>query len=54
MGSLDRGHFAARSYHPGGLNVARADGSVTFVHDSIAPGVWRALGTRGGGEVAGE
>src|SRR5262249_2721547 len=27
MGSLDRGHMAARSHHPRGLNLARADGS---------------------------
>jgi prepilin-type N-terminal cleavage/methylation domain-containing protein/prepilin-type processing-associated H-X9-DG protein len=47
---LDRGHIAARSYHPGGVNVLFADGSVHFVRDSIAPDTWRALGTRGGGE----
>jgi prepilin-type N-terminal cleavage/methylation domain-containing protein len=45
------GVFAARTYHPGGVNAAIADGSVRFVGNGIAPPVWRALGTRQGGEV---
>ena len=44
-------HLAARSAHPGGVNVALADGSVRFIRDSIAFGTWQALGTRSGGEV---
>jgi prepilin-type N-terminal cleavage/methylation domain-containing protein/prepilin-type processing-associated H-X9-DG protein len=48
---LNKGHLAARSYHTGGVNVVRADGSVTFVPDSISIDVWRAFGTRAGGEV---
>jgi len=48
---LDRIHLAARSYHTGGVNVVRADGSVTFIRDTINPTVWRAFGTRAGGEV---
>jgi prepilin-type processing-associated H-X9-DG protein len=48
---LDRGHIASRSYHSGGVNVCRADGSVAFVRDSISLNVWRAFGTRAGGEV---
>ncbi len=31
----DDGHYSAQSYHPGGANVARFDGSVTFVHETI-------------------
>ncbi len=46
--------FAAvtsRSYHPGGVNTARADGSVQFVSSSIGLAAWQALSTRDGGEV---
>jgi prepilin-type processing-associated H-X9-DG protein len=48
---FDQAHLASRSYHPGGVNVAMADGSVRFIRDAISPSVWRALGTRCGGEV---
>ncbi len=41
----------ARSYHPGGVNTAMADGSVRYVKDSTNVGVWRALGTKSGGEI---
>jgi prepilin-type N-terminal cleavage/methylation domain-containing protein/prepilin-type processing-associated H-X9-DG protein len=44
-------HTAARSYHTGGVNVVFCDGSVHFIHDSIALPAWQALGTRVGGEV---
>ncbi|MCA9133850.1 MAG: DUF1559 domain-containing protein, partial [Planctomycetales bacterium] len=46
------GVFAARSNHTGGVNVARCDGSVHFISDSLTLPVWRSLGTRNGGEVA--
>jgi prepilin-type N-terminal cleavage/methylation domain-containing protein len=39
-----------RSGHPGGLHFALADGSVHFVHDSIALPVYRALATIQGNE----
>ena len=45
------GVYGLSSYHPGGVNVALADGSVRFVTNSIQPQTWRALGTRAGGEV---
>lgn len=46
-------NFAARSFHPGGANLGRADGSVSFFPDDIDEDVYRALGTRAGGEAAG-
>lgn len=36
---------SARSLHPGGVNVTMCDGSTRFINDSIAEGIWRALGT---------
>jgi prepilin-type N-terminal cleavage/methylation domain-containing protein/prepilin-type processing-associated H-X9-DG protein len=42
---------SADSYHPGGVNVTMADGSVKFIKDSVNPVTWYALGTKGGGEV---
>jgi prepilin-type processing-associated H-X9-DG protein len=43
---------AARSLHTGGVNAGLADGSVRFVANTVDLTVWRALGTRAGGEVA--
>ena len=42
---------AARSLHPGGVNVLRADGSVHFVGDIIDIKVWRHLASIQGNEV---
>jgi prepilin-type N-terminal cleavage/methylation domain-containing protein/prepilin-type processing-associated H-X9-DG protein len=39
------------SFHNSGVNALRADGSVRFTSESIAPGVLGALITRAGGEV---
>jgi prepilin-type N-terminal cleavage/methylation domain-containing protein/prepilin-type processing-associated H-X9-DG protein len=44
---------AARSRHPGGVNVAFCDGSVQFVSDSIQSSTWQALGTMDGGDAIG-
>ena len=44
-------HKAARSRHPGGVNVIMADGSLRFVNDDIALTTWRAIGTMNGNEV---
>jgi len=74
QGSDDNGDgvntvMSANSYHPGGANVLRADGSVSFISETIdtgnlsaAPvssgnspyGVWGALGSKNGGEVVSE
>jgi prepilin-type N-terminal cleavage/methylation domain-containing protein/prepilin-type processing-associated H-X9-DG protein len=43
--------LSASSYHPGGVNCLLGDGSVQFIQDSIAPDLWRALGTIAGGET---
>lgn len=45
-------HMSARSNHPGGVNVAFADGSTRFVVDAIDPTIFAAWGSRNGGEVA--
>ena len=39
-----------RSRHPGGVNVAKVDGSVGSVASTGDLAAWRALGTRNGGE----
>ena len=44
----------ARSYHAGLVNVLLMDGSVRSVSRGIRVDVWRALGTRAGGEVVGD
>jgi len=41
----------SRSYHPGGVNVLLMDGSTRQIRNGISIGVWRALGTRAGGEM---
>jgi prepilin-type N-terminal cleavage/methylation domain-containing protein/prepilin-type processing-associated H-X9-DG protein len=43
--------ITARSYHPGGVNVVFADGSVHFIKGTVNGATWRALGTVAGGEV---
>ncbi len=46
--------FAARSYHPGGVNAVLGDGSVRFVKDSVDAKTWRDLSTRAGREAIGD
>ena len=48
------GHMAARSYHTGGVNYVRGDGSVHFASDGVDIVIWRALGTTHNNEVVGE
>jgi prepilin-type N-terminal cleavage/methylation domain-containing protein/prepilin-type processing-associated H-X9-DG protein len=63
---LGWGIYPPSSYHPGGVNAAMADGSVTFFSETVDTGnlslpqpgsgnptpygVWGAIGTRNGGE----
>ena len=47
-------YSAARSRHPGGVNVAFCDGSIHFISNAIQLGTWQALGTMDGGEVVGD
>jgi len=42
--------ITARSYHPGLVNTAGLDGAVRAVTSGVDSAVWRALGTRAGGE----
>jgi prepilin-type N-terminal cleavage/methylation domain-containing protein len=44
--------FTSRSHHPGGVGVTLMDGSTQFVASDVDTAVWRAYGTRDGGEVA--
>jgi prepilin-type N-terminal cleavage/methylation domain-containing protein/prepilin-type processing-associated H-X9-DG protein len=44
------GWRAARSVHPGGVNVLMADGSLQFFADEIDRATWQALSTRAGKE----
>lgn len=43
--------YAARSYHPGGVNAALTDGSVRFFSDTINASVWIGLASIDGQEV---
>ncbi|MDR0610421.1 MAG: DUF1559 domain-containing protein [Planctomycetaceae bacterium] len=44
------GYYAARSFHVGGVNATCGDGSVRFFNNTVAPSVWRSLGSADGGE----
>jgi prepilin-type N-terminal cleavage/methylation domain-containing protein/prepilin-type processing-associated H-X9-DG protein len=43
--------YGVSSAHPGGANVAFADGSVRFIKNSIAWNIWWGIGSRNGNEV---
>src|SRR5262249_24558283 len=42
------GWKAARSLHPGGVNLLLCDGHVSFLKDSVDPRIWGAVSTRAG------
>lgn len=46
-----KGRFAARSQHPGGVGALWCDGSARTVADTVALEVWRAASTRAGSET---
>ncbi|MCC9604385.1 DUF1559 domain-containing protein [Blastopirellula sp. JC732] len=43
--------ITSRSWHPGVVQVARVDGSVSSVAETIDLNTWRSMATRSGGEV---
>jgi prepilin-type N-terminal cleavage/methylation domain-containing protein/prepilin-type processing-associated H-X9-DG protein len=49
--STSQQHMAASSYHTGGVNVGRADGSVSLQSDGVDFDIWRFFGSKAGGEV---
>jgi type II secretory pathway pseudopilin PulG len=49
-GSWQNGVIAARSHHRGGVHAVMVDGSAHWIRSGIERSVWRALGTRQGGE----
>jgi prepilin-type processing-associated H-X9-DG protein len=46
-----RGAYAARSFHPGGVNVCMGDGAGKFISDEVDALVWQAMATRRGGDA---
>ncbi|MFI4874805.1 MAG: DUF1559 domain-containing protein [Blastopirellula sp. JB062] len=51
VGGWQSATYAAFSMHPGGVNVANFDGSVSFVPQTIDIWSWRGLTSTQGGEV---
>jgi prepilin-type N-terminal cleavage/methylation domain-containing protein/prepilin-type processing-associated H-X9-DG protein len=51
MSTAVEGHMAARSYHPNGVNVGMADGSVRYATNSVDLTIWRGVGTINNGET---
>ena len=44
-------YVSARSYHPGGVNLLVADGSVTFVDNNVDLTVWQNIGASQSGQT---
>lgn len=53
-GSPTYAAITSRSYHVGMVQVTLADGSCRSVSQNLDLGIWRALGTRAGGEIVAE
>ncbi len=54
IGGATYAAITSRSFHPGGVNSLRCDGSVRFTAQTINGHIWRALGTIGDGEAISE
>jgi len=46
-----KGFLAARSYHPGGVQVLLCDGSVRLTADQVDAALWHGMATRAGREI---
>ncbi len=53
-GSPTYAAITSRSFHEGMVQAAMMDGTVRAISENIDLGIWRALGTRAGGEVVSE
>lgn len=49
-GMAKEGAYTATSHHSGGVNTLFVDGHTGFIKNNISLPVWRALGTRSGGD----
>jgi hypothetical protein len=47
------GYYAARSFHPNGVNATLGDGSVRFVNNNIPQEIWRNYGKINSGQTKG-
>lgn len=50
QGAVQIGAYTAGSRHPGGAHSLMADGHVRFLRETLSLQVWRAFGSRNGGE----
>jgi prepilin-type processing-associated H-X9-DG protein len=51
FGYTAEGWKAARSLHPGGVNLLMCDGSVRFAGSQVNPVIWASIATRAGREI---
>lgn len=51
-GAIFQMTLASRSRHSGGVNILRCDASTQFMSENVNIVVYRAMSTKGGGEVA--
>lgn len=52
--TVTRANMPPSSRHVGGIHTLLCDGSVRFVSENIDRPIWRAVGTRAGGETVGD